>query len=204
MTASRYERKSIPECSKTNILYFVMKDINERLSRLCTRIEPGEIPVLTEIVRRLWKLYHSNSTTFYSLMSELNISDLESLENWEMLDSVLGNLIDDSTFGFRFTNKVAEEIKSDCIHLSDFKLCYIHTDYSPLILRADDWIPLLDWYIRYARGEFLYHKKTRGIIRGPTAKLSVIDVEKWNLYPACFKTAYDYWQDLSRRKQNEP
>lgn len=192
MTAAKFKCSSVPAFTRDNVLDIIKTDLDMRLANIRTMAEADEFPIVAKIASQFWELYHLNSTDFYCLTCGLNLCSLGSLETWEMLGSILGNLNDDSVFGFKYTNNLSETVAKgdDLIFVADFTL-YRTDDDDPLILHPNEWPPLLDWYIKYVRGQFLHRGKE--CKEGPLHWMRVIKKKNWKLYPKEFKRAYDHW-----------
>ena len=193
--------KKIPAFTKENIIKSIKSNFNNRLKGLNTFTKPNyKNDAKPNLAQKFWELSHSGiGTPFYVLTKNLGIH-MHSIEGWEQLQSVLCNLVDDSYFGMVYTPSENElpafMMQKEFIYVGYFSLEWVG-DSHPSIVYESEWADMLDWYIHYAKNEFVYDESKKGTSGhckpGPTHRLSVID-NNWHEYPPCFKKAYDAYK----------
>jgi len=177
--------------TKDNVAEILRKDFESRLESINRLFEKQyDHDVKPSLAEKMWELINNTSgTVAYCLFRSMGCyrPTLESLEN---MSSFLGNLVDDSVFGIEYAPD--KSFTSSCIHLSNFRMVWAHDDH-PAIVCETEMSVFLDWFIHYAKNEFIYTKLESGREQcdyGPLHHLCIIK-NNWYEYPKQIKQAYD-------------
>jgi len=177
------------EFTKENVMAMIRNNVEGRISCIDT-LGSHDYPndQKPAIAAKLWELYQIDNAIFWSLMNRLHVE--MSLEGWENLESILGNLMDDSYFGIVY--KPYPE--SEFIHLSAFGFEWVNDDVHPHVLYPEQWPPFLDWFIDYAKKLHAEAVLDENDDDAYAIRCSLAIVKDWNKYPPVLKIAYDLWE----------
>jgi len=189
------------EFTKENVMAMIRKDVEDRISKIRTLTEADyENDQKPAIVRKLWDLNQVNDMVFYSLMNKLHV--YMTLEGWENLESVMGNLFDDAYFGIYYEPILEED---DNVHVASFHFKWCDDSYQGTV-KPSEWPALLDWYLDFAKKENQFHEDLEKDLEGflnsdGNGRCFAIIGDYWDEYPKVFRTAYDWWIKNNKYKE---